>query len=56
MKLFALLERGKLLVKLQRYEEAIKDLTAYQEHVEGSQKDRLKTYIFIVKNLEKSSQ
>jgi len=56
MKNAALLEKGKLLVKLQRYEEAIKDLTDYQEHAEGSQKQQLESYISAVKNLEKSSQ
>jgi len=52
----SLLERGKLLVKLQRYQEALKDLIAYQPHAEGSQRKQLKTYISAVKNLQKSSQ
>ncbi|MFT5906206.1 MAG: tetratricopeptide (TPR) repeat protein [Cryomorphaceae bacterium] len=52
----SLLERGKLLVKLQRYQEALKDLSAYQIHAEGSQIEQLRTYISAVKSLQKSSQ
>jgi hypothetical protein len=43
-------------MKLQQYEETIKDLIAYREHAEGSQKQQLESYISAVKNLEKSSQ
>ncbi|MGJ8657252.1 MAG: tetratricopeptide repeat protein [Akkermansiaceae bacterium] len=52
----ALLERGKVLVHLQRYEEALKDLTEYQVYAEGSQVDQLKTYIDAVKSLGKASK
>tara|TARA_B110000879_G_scaffold64355_1_gene90547 strand:+ start:887 stop:2254 length:1368 start_codon:yes stop_codon:yes gene_type:complete len=52
----SLLERGKLLVKLQRYQEALKDLTAYYKSAEGIQLEQLRSYISAVKNLQKSSQ
>ena len=54
MKNASLLERGKLLVKIQRYEEALKDLTEYQKIVEEEQQEQLKTYIEAVQNLNKA--
>lgn len=55
MKHASLLERGKILVKIQRYQEALKDLTAYQKIAGEEQHEQLKTYIEAVKNLEKAS-
>jgi hypothetical protein len=55
MKNAALLERGKLLVKIQRYEEALKDLSEYQNSAEEAQQAQLKTYIEAIKSLEKAS-
>jgi len=56
MKDLALLERGKLLVKMHRYEEALKDLTEYRVYAEDTQLEQLEIYISAVKNLHKSSQ
>ena len=56
MKHASLLEKGKLLVRLQRYEEAIKDLNSYMAHVDGKQLDQLKIYTKAVENLQLSSQ
>lgn len=56
MKNAALLERGKVLVFLKRYEEALKDLKEYQVYAEGSQLDQLKAYVNGVENLLKASQ
>lgn len=56
MKNSALLERGKVLVSLKRYEDALSDLSAYQFYTEGSQLKQLKTYIDAVRNLSKASQ
>lgn len=56
MKHQALLERGKLLVRLRRLEEALNDLTAYQVHTEGFQLEQLKTYVAAVRNLYESSK
>ncbi len=55
MKQASLLERGKLLVKLQRYQDALKDLVEYQSTAEGDQLEQLKIYINAIKNLDKAS-
>ena len=52
----ALLERGKLLVRLQRFNEALEDLTAYQKQADESRQKQLMDYIKAVKNLERSSR
>jgi tetratricopeptide (TPR) repeat protein len=51
----SLLERGKLLVMMQRYQEALKDLTSYKKYAVGSQLKQLTTYISAVESLQKSS-
>ncbi len=52
----ALLERGKLLVKLQRYKEALKDINSYKIYAEGAQVKQLESYIDAVEKLAKASQ
>lgn len=56
MKHAALLERGKLLVNMQRYEEALIDLKAYVKHVDENQSEQLNEYIEAVSKLYLSSQ
>jgi len=52
----ALLERGKLLVSMQRYDEALQDLKKYQDHAEGLQAEQLQAYITAVENLVQASE
>ena len=52
----SVLERGKLLVKMLRYEEALKDLKEYRSYAEEAQSKQLHDYIDAVENLAQASQ
>ena len=52
----SILERGKLLVKMMRYDEALKDLKEYQAYGEGLQLEQLQVYIEAVEKLAQASQ
>jgi len=52
----SILERGKLLVKMLRYDEALKALKEYQLFAEGEQLKQLKTYTDAVAKLAEASK
>ena len=52
----SLLERGKLLVRLQRFDEALKDLKEYELYIEGEQLKQLKIYTDAVTKLAEASE